>query len=48
MIAFLDTAAQSGFMSPARRAQLLVAGEVGEVIDMLGEAAAVTERKMTW
>ena len=48
LTAFLDTAAASGFMSPARRAQLLVAGEIGEVIDKLDAAAKVTERKMVW
>jgi hypothetical protein len=35
-------------MSPARRAQLLVAEGIGEAIDRLGAAAADTERKMTW
>ncbi len=48
MIDFLDTATASGFMSPARRAQLLVAEGIGEAIDRLGAAAADTERKMTW
>ncbi len=48
MLSFLDTATASGFMSPARRAQLLVADEIGELIDILREAAGATERKMTW
>lgn len=48
MIAFLDTAAASGFMSPARRAQLLVASEIDEAIDMLDAAAAAAEKKMVW
>ncbi len=48
MLSFLDTATTSGFMSPARRAQLLVANDIGELIDKLTEAAGATERKMTW
>ena len=48
MIAFLDHVTASGFMSPARRAQLLVADEIGEAIEKLDAAAAVTERKMVW
>ena len=46
MVAFLDHATTSGFMSPARRAQLIVAGEIGEAIDALDRAAAASERKM--
>ncbi len=48
LIAFLDTATASGFMSPARRAQLLVADEVGAAIDLLDRATAASERKMVW
>lgn len=48
MVAFLDHATQSGFMSPARRAQLIVAGSVGEVIDKLEAAAKIADRKMVW
>jgi uncharacterized protein (TIGR00730 family) len=48
LIDFLDTAAASGFMSPARRAQLLVAADVEEVIDKLSAAADASERKMIW
>lgn len=48
MIAFLDHVTASGFMSPARRAQLLVADEIGEAIEKLDAAAGVTERKMVW
>jgi len=47
MIAFLDHVAASGFMSPARRAQLLVAEMIGEAIDKL-DGAIGTERKMVW
>ena len=48
LIAFLDTATMSGFMSPARRAQLLVGTDIGEVIDQLDAAIAAGERKMVW
>jgi uncharacterized protein (TIGR00730 family) len=48
MIAFLDRVTESGFMSPARRAQLIVAGEIGEAIDSLDSALAISERKMVW
>ena len=48
MIGFLDHVTTSGFMSPARRAQLLVADRIGDVIDMLAEASGATERKMVW
>ncbi|HEY0626150.1 MAG TPA: TIGR00730 family Rossman fold protein [Allosphingosinicella sp.] len=48
MIGFLDHTTSSGFMSPARRAQLLVADDIGEAIDLLDRAAAASERKMVW
>jgi len=48
MIGFLDTVTQSGFMSPARRAQLLVADDIGDVIDRLDAAIGTTEAKMVW
>ena len=48
LLGFLDHAAASGFMSPARRAQMLVAHEVGAAIDMLDEAMACAEKKMVW
>ena len=49
MLAFLDTAAASGFISPARRAQLLVARSEDEAIDVLTEAvAAPAGAGMTW
>lgn len=48
MIAFLDTVTTSGFMSPARRAQLLVADGIGEVIDRLDAAIGAAEAKMVW
>ena len=48
MITFLDHVTASGFMSPARRAQLIVAHDIGETIDKLDAAAKVAETKMVW
>ena len=48
MIGFLDHVTASGFMSPARRAQLLVADGIDEVIEKLDAAAGVAEKKMVW
>ena len=48
MIAFLDTVTTSGFMSPARRAQLLVADTIAEAIEALDAAIGGTEPKMVW
>ena len=48
MIAFLDTVMTSGFMSPARRAQLLVADTIPDAIDQLDAAIGRTEPKMVW
>ena len=48
MISFLDTVTDSGFMSPARRAQLLVADTIPEAIEKLDAAIGATEAKMVW
>jgi uncharacterized protein (TIGR00730 family) len=48
MLGFLDHATASGFMSPARRDQLLVADSIGEAIEKLDSAAGASERKMVW
>jgi uncharacterized protein (TIGR00730 family) len=48
MVGFLDQVTAKGFMSPARRAQLLVAGEVEQAIEMLDAAVGATEKKMVW
>jgi uncharacterized protein (TIGR00730 family) len=48
LIGFLDHATMSGFMSPARRAQLIVADGIEEVLDKLEAAAGAGERKMVW
>jgi uncharacterized protein (TIGR00730 family) len=48
LLGFLDHTAASGFMSPARRAQLLVTDGIGAAIDKLDAAAASAEKKMVW
>jgi uncharacterized protein (TIGR00730 family) len=48
LIAFLDTATASGFLSPARRAQLLIARTPDEAIDLLAAACERGEAKMVW
>jgi len=48
LIAFLDTATASGFLSPARRAQLLVARSPDEAIDQLTHACGGSEARMVW
>ena len=48
MIEFLDHVTASGFMSPARRAHLLVGQSIGEAIDLLDSALTASERKMVW
>jgi hypothetical protein len=48
LIAFLDTATMSGFMSQARRDQLLVGTEIRDVIDRLDGAIGAAEKKMVW
>lgn len=48
LLAFLDTATRSGFVSPARREQLLVAGSPDEAIDRLAAAIGARESRMTW
>jgi uncharacterized protein (TIGR00730 family) len=48
MIGFLDNVTANGFMSPARRAQLLVAESIGQAIELLDSAAGATESKMVW
>jgi len=48
LVELMDHVTANGFMSPARRAQLLVADDVGEVIDMLDSAIGARERKMVW
>ncbi|HEV7660875.1 MAG TPA: TIGR00730 family Rossman fold protein [Allosphingosinicella sp.] len=48
MISFLDSVTANGFMSPARRAQLLVSDGIEDVIDRLDAAIGAAEPKMVW
>jgi uncharacterized protein (TIGR00730 family) len=48
LIAFLDTATASGFLSPARRAQLLIARTPDEAIDLLAAACGESQARMVW
>src|SRR5690348_15374095 len=48
LIGFLDGVTANGFMSPARRAQLLVGNGIGEALDLLDSASGASERKMVW
>ena len=48
MIAFLNGVTESGFMSRARRGQLLVADGIGDALDRLAAASGATEAKMVW
>jgi uncharacterized protein (TIGR00730 family) len=48
LIGFMDHVQTSGFLSPARRAQLLVADGIGEVIDLLDAAIGAKPAKMVW
>jgi uncharacterized protein (TIGR00730 family) len=45
---FMDHVSDSGFLSPARRAQLLVAETPAEAIDRLDEASANATQGMVW
>lgn len=48
MIAFIDHATTSGFLSAQRRKQLLVATTPEEALDLLDEAAAAATQGMVW
>ena len=48
LIEFMDHATESGFLSPQRRAQLLVARTPAEALDLLDEAAAAATQGMVW
>ena len=48
LLAFLDTATASGFISGSRRAQLLVAASPDEAFDQLAQACGCAEAKMVW
>lgn len=48
MIAFVDHATESGFLSASRRRQLLVATTPEEALNLLDEAAASATQGMVW
>lgn len=48
LIAFIDHATRSGFLSPQRRGQLLVATTPEQALDLLDEAAAAATQGMVW
>ena len=48
LVELMDHVMEGGFISPARRAQLLVADSVDEAIDKLDAAIGAAERKMVW
>jgi hypothetical protein len=48
LIAFIDHATQSGFLSEQRRSQLLVADTPGQALEMLDEAATAATQGMIW
>ena len=48
LIEFCDHARDSGFMSPQRRQQLLVAATPDEALKLLDEAAAAATQGMVW
>lgn len=45
---FMDHVSASGFLSPARRRQLLKAETVGDALDRLDEAVKKAEQGVTW
>ncbi len=48
LIAFIDHAHQSGFLSERRRGQLLVAHTPEQALDLLDDAAAAATQEMIW
>ena len=48
LIDFIDHATQSGFMSPQRRKQLLVASTPEEALELLDEAVEAATQGMVW
>ena len=48
LISFMDHVQASGFLSPTRRAQLLVADTIGDAIDQLDMAIGAVPAKMVW
>lgn len=48
LIAFIDHATKSGFLSKERRRQLLIASSPEEALELLDEAAAAATQGMVW
>ena len=48
MVAFIDHATESGFLSAQRREQLLVASTPEQALELLDEAAAAATQGMVW
>ena len=48
LVGFIDHVVSTGFVSPERRAQLLVTTSPADAIDTLAAACGRTERGMTW
>ena len=48
LIAFIDHATACGFLSAQRRAQLLIASNADDALDLLDEAAAAATQGMVW
>lgn len=48
LVDFLDHTARSGFMSQARRDQLIVAQGIGDALERLAEAAGQRQAGMVW
>ena len=48
LIEFIDHAAESGFMSPQRRKQLLVANTPEEALELLDEAVTAATQGVVW
>jgi uncharacterized protein (TIGR00730 family) len=48
LVGLMDHVMASGFISPARRAQLMVADTIDEAFERLDAAIGAGERKMVW
>ena len=48
MVAFIDHATRSGFLSPERRAQLLIAANPEHALELLDKAASAASQGMVW
>ena len=48
LVELMDHVMESGFMSPTRRAQLLVTDDIDEALEKLDAAIGAAERRMVW